>query len=140
MKTGRNPNGTFVFRGDNITEDSGRCRARRLFSLGPCIDCGEPGIDRHHEDGNTKNNDPENVKIVCRTCHMIRDGRMEKFLIKLNPSIGEDNGRAKLTEADVLRIRELYRKGLFAREVASIFKVSISTICKIKYREIWKHI
>ena len=63
-----NPN----WKGDDITEDSGRDRARRWFPA-------PKGYDRHHVDGNPKNNDPSNIKIVKRKAHMIDDGRLEKL-------------------------------------------------------------
>ena len=58
---------------------AGRKRAGHRFSLGPCQSCGQPATDRHHIDGNTFNNAPENVAKLCRRCHMIADGRAESF-------------------------------------------------------------
>lgn len=55
----------------------GRAQARRLYQLGACEDCGRPGVDRHHKDGDTDNNLPENIAILCRRCHQEEDGRLE---------------------------------------------------------------
>lgn len=57
----------------------GRQRARRVYTLaGACGRCGTaPALDRHHVDGNTLNNSPENILQVCRRCHMEIDGRLE---------------------------------------------------------------
>jgi hypothetical protein len=46
----------------------------------PCVNCGEEKTDRHHLDGNTANNDPENVITLCRRCHMLVDGRLDDFI------------------------------------------------------------
>jgi hypothetical protein len=44
-----------------------------------CDRCGKPGRDRHHRDGNTLNNEPENIECLCRRCHMEIDGRLARF-------------------------------------------------------------
>lgn len=65
------------WKGENISVKSGRSRALRRFTKKPCEICGEPQkVDRHHVDGNTKNNEPSNLRYLCRRCHMIEDGRM----------------------------------------------------------------
>lgn len=51
-----------------------------MYPLGPCERCGEPGRDRHHIDGDTGNNVPENISILCRRCHMKIDGRLERLI------------------------------------------------------------
>ena len=41
-----------------------------------CIVCGESmknTLDRHHIDGNRKNNDPSNLVTICASCHRIFD-------------------------------------------------------------------
>lgn len=53
----------------------GRFRARRLYELRPCDLCGGEAKDRHHVDGDTNNNAPENIQVLCRSCHMKVDGR-----------------------------------------------------------------
>ena len=67
----------------------GRAYARRWFEMpNLCERCGEvPPIDRHHIDGNTKNNDPSNIACLCRRCHQIEDGRHE-FVRNTMPSMG----------------------------------------------------
>ena len=68
------------WKGKNILVGSGHVRAQKAFPMGPCEECSKPGRDRHHVDGDTANNSVGNVQILCRRCHMIADGRMEKFL------------------------------------------------------------
>lgn len=55
--------------------------------------------------------------------------------------VGEAHGKAKLTEATVIEIRELYSKGL-ASQTALANKYSISQGCvwSILVRRTWKHI
>ncbi len=73
------------WKGDKACKNSKRGRARRTFKLGPCQDCGKPATDRHHEDGDTGNNSTDNVVILCRKCHMIRDGRSAALAKKRMP-------------------------------------------------------
>src|SRR5258708_3905758 len=45
--------------GDTVRPETGRKRAQSTFSFligTPCIDCGEPSCDLHHEDHNPSNN------------------------------------------------------------------------------------
>ena len=68
------------WKGSDVTPEAGRHRARRRYvTVGPCRICGNPKAERHHKDGNTLNNDPDNIDIVCRRCHMGEDGRLEKL-------------------------------------------------------------
>lgn len=66
------------WKGSDINERSGRCRAQRMFPPGPCIRCGAKG-ERHHKDGDTSNNTDSNVEMLCRRCHMEEDGRLQAF-------------------------------------------------------------
>ncbi len=46
-------------------------RARTLVSLGPCARCGSTrSVDRHHVNGNWRDNRLENIELLCRSCHM----------------------------------------------------------------------
>lgn len=74
----RGPRGG-TWKGEMAGKDAGRARARTAYALGDCERCGRPAKDRHHKDGNTLNNDPANVAILCRRCHMAVDGRLDDF-------------------------------------------------------------
>ncbi len=66
------------WKGDAVIKKTGQKRCRALFkNVGPCIRCGAEKVERHHIDGCTTNNDPKNIEILCRRCHMIADGRIE---------------------------------------------------------------
>lgn len=80
LRTGNTKScGCLHYKGDNIGADSGRMRARRLYKdLGICENCGKhPATDRHHINGDTKNNDRSNISFLCRSCHMYVDGRSD---------------------------------------------------------------
>lgn len=51
---------------------------------------------------------------------------------------GENNGRAKLTLADVIFIRQHYKHDLTAEQMANRFGVSISTIREVAKGKTWK--
>lgn len=54
---------------------------------------------------------------------------------------GIENGRAKLTEDDVLNIREMYDNKLTVKEINNMYSyISYSQINRICKRETWKHI
>src|SRR3990172_3190449 len=55
--------------GDKIKSVSGNARARRWYKMSACKICSSPGRDRHHADQNTLNNNPDNIIILCRSCH-----------------------------------------------------------------------
>lgn len=38
-------------------------------------ECGKKATDIHHIDGNSKNNDPENLVKLCRSCHIKKHPR-----------------------------------------------------------------
>uniref|UniRef100_A0A6M3J879 Putative homing endonuclease n=1 Tax=viral metagenome TaxID=1070528 RepID=A0A6M3J879_9ZZZZ len=66
--------------GENVSEKGGRSRATRRYpDIGPCWLCGSEPAERHHIDGDTANNSPSNIAIVCRKCHMASDGRLDEF-------------------------------------------------------------
>jgi len=67
-----------AWRGDDACDSSKRLRAQRMFQLGACERCGKPGVERHHKDGNPGHNTRKNIMIVCRRCHMVLDGRLER--------------------------------------------------------------
>ena len=66
--------------GGDVSEKGGRSRAiRRYRDIGPCWACGAEPAERHHIDGDTSNNEPFNIAVVCRRCHMESDGRLDEF-------------------------------------------------------------
>lgn len=68
------------WKGDAAPENTKRMRAHQVLSLeGRTCEfegCDAPAKDRHHIDGDTGNNDPNNLKALCRRHHMLEDGRL----------------------------------------------------------------
>jgi hypothetical protein len=56
---------------------------------------------------------------------------------KLRPQLGEAHGEAKLTEAQVIQIREDARS---QRTIAADYGISQTNVSDIKLRKIWKHL
>lgn len=73
-----NPN----WKGESATLQAGRARAGAWFAEQlVCARCGERNqTERHHRDGNPLNNERDNVRHLCRRCHMIEDGRMADLI------------------------------------------------------------
>jgi hypothetical protein len=87
-----------AWRGDQASQHTGHIRAERLFPDGqPCEVCASPftgghSIERHHRDGNTLNNSPENIAWLCTNhhagAHRMRDGqerRSDKTRLRPSP-------------------------------------------------------
>jgi hypothetical protein len=53
---------------------------------------------------------------------------------------GEDSGRHKVTESQVLEMRRLYGLGARNRRLSELFKLSSSQVSKICNRQNWTHI
>jgi hypothetical protein len=54
---------------------------------------------------------------------------------------GSRNGMTHLTEADVLKIRNMYASGKFyQREIAALYAVTDSLISMIASKRIWRHV
>jgi hypothetical protein len=70
----KNPN----WKGDECNLRTGNDRARRLYPhCPPCVICGELNSERHHKDGNPRNNKPDNIVFLCRRHHMEADNRLK---------------------------------------------------------------
>lgn len=121
--------------GDKVSIRAGRCRAERLYPSKPCELCGKVKTDRHHKDGNTANNNRENIMFLCRKCHINLDGRLVKQAKTRNKAIGERCHTCKITTQQVITIRNDKRT---ARELSGIYGVSESTVYSIKQRKSWK--
>jgi hypothetical protein len=87
-----------------------------------------------HKDDDPDNNHYKNLKWGTHQDNMTdrnTKGRQTK---------GEDSPNAKLTEANVRRIRELYLKGSTQNVLAEKFGVSDMTVSSIVRRKAWKHV
>lgn len=99
--------------------------------------CGaEPfdGAQACHNDGDPNNNALSNLRwdsALGNQADVDRHG---------NRCRGEDVFGARLTERDVVAIRELIAAGLRNRPIAERYGVSISTIHLIRHERIWRHV
>lgn len=92
----------------------------------------------NHKDGNKANNNLQNLEIVTPSENRLHAYHGLKKGIGVYK--GSNHGMSKLNEEKVLKIRELYDGGKMPSELCIEFKVPYSTMCKICYRQTWKHI
>ena len=98
--------------------------------IGPIAD----GLEINHKDGNRQNNNIENLELLSH-----RDNLLYRNKLGTAP-IGEANHMSKLTEAEVIKIKEKLAAGVGVTSLASIYNVSHTTICRIKTGKSWGHI
>ena len=90
----------------------------------------------NHIDGDPTNNHVSNLEWVTHKENMIHAGKMGKMSRK-----GEKNKNSKLTEKEVLEIRELFKEGtLNQTKIAKLFGVHKTLISLICRRKIWNHV
>lgn len=88
----------------------------------------------NHKDCNKENNNVNNLEWVTKSENEIHARKMG-----VKDTRGENQSNVKLTEIQVLKIREL--EGEVKHKIlAERFSVSLSTIRNILYRKTWKHI
>lgn len=88
-----------------------------------------------HKDDRRDNVSPYNLFISDN------QGNSNDMVKKGRQASGEKNRRAKLTNKEVLKIRELYKSGEYSKQkLANIFGVVRQTIYRILAKESWKNI
>jgi hypothetical protein len=88
----------------------------------------------NHKDGNKLNNNINNLEWLTHsenTQHAYDTGLKSK---------GEDVSWAKLTEEDVIDIKNMFVNNISVKEIAEYYEVSVPTISQIKQGESWKHV
>lgn len=95
-----------------------------------------PGASQvNHKNGIKTDNRADNLEWVTASenqRHSVRTG--------LHLCCGKDNPMAKLTEGDVVRIRELVRSGKNAAEAGAGYGIDRATAWKVATRKSWKHV
>lgn len=120
----------------------GRSAKRRVHVLvaeaflGPKL----PRMDVNHIDGNKANNRPDNLEYLSRS-----DNHRHAFKLGLSKSpftgrIGAKHFMAKLTDRDVLALREDFSAGVTRRDLAAKYGISYYTVWDITTRRSWTHI
>lgn len=93
-----------------------------------------PEVD--HIDNDRTNNHVSNLQWISSS-----DNKNKiPYDRRSKPRQGEKNGRAILTEKEVLEIRELYKTGIKISDIAKRYNRGHSTILNIVHRNTWKHI
>ena len=133
-------------------------QARRVWAIqrlgGKCVRCGSvDNLEVDHIDPATKSCHPfsgaslawsrfvteiDKCQLLCRFCHLEKtrtEGSLEK-----NHARGERVCHAKLTEYDVILIRQLYGEGTTQQVLADRFGVGRSNIGHIVNCRTWTHV
>lgn len=99
-----------------------------LAFVGPCPE----GMECCHNDGNPANNHLDNLRWDTKQANM-KDQELHGVLRR-----GGKNGMAKLTEAQVRKIRDEYAAGKSPSTIAR--KYGMASIHGIVTRKTWKHV
>ena len=63
-----------------------RKMVQRMIAVEQCSDCGNTSrLHRHHRDGNLRHNTPDNIQVLCRTCHAQIHREMRRDTAKAMP-------------------------------------------------------
>lgn len=90
----------------------------------------------NHIDGNKKNNTLENLEWVTAS-----ENTRLAHETKLNNSVGENHGRAKLTEEQAKQVIDFAKQGMTLREVQQEIPIVTKNMYNsIKHNRTWKHL
>jgi len=97
-----------------------------------------PSLQVNHIDGNKQNNSVDNLEMATQAENMKHAINTELLI----PKKGEEHWASKLTEKDVLDIRNLYKNGSRIKDISEKYKSKVSreTISQIVNNKIWKHV
>lgn len=93
----------------------------------------------NHIDGNKTNNNITNLEWVTPAENMKH--AWDTGLINSDHTVGSKHANAKLTEAQVIEMRELYATGNYKRkELCDKYNIKLSTFKDIVSRRSWQHV
>ena len=112
-------------------------RASRILMSTYCPVDNYENLVVNHLDGNVKNNTLDNLEWCT-----IRENTMHAYKNGLaHGRKGSKNSQSKLTEQDVLYIRDMVNKKEYTNlAISKMYNVSTATISMIVNKKIWKHI
>jgi hypothetical protein len=119
-----------------LTYAPGKVRSRRVHILVLRAFVGPPpfGHESRHLDGNPANPRLDNL---CWGTHKENEADKKVHGTRL---FGECAPWSKLTDTDVLKIRELAAMRVEQKEIAKMYNIRQSTVSKIHLRVRWKHV
>jgi hypothetical protein len=83
------------------------------------------------------------IRPCCNPYHLEKGTTLDNVHdrdIKGRGAIGSKQGHSKLTEKEVIEIRDKLKHGNSAALLARLYDVKYQTITKINHRQTWKHI
>lgn len=92
----------------------------------------------NHIDGNTKNNELNNLEWCTKSENGLHAFKLG--LNKPNPCYGEKNGNTYITNETASKIKELFNKGERQCNIARQFNISKFVVYNIIRNRTWKHI
>ena len=96
---------------------------------------GESDLEVNHKDNNKLNNSVDNLEWVTHKQNMRQ--MFKNIDTKIFGNSGEKNGRAKLTQELVYKIKDMLSKKIKHEDIANTFNVSKSTISAISTGRNW---
>lgn len=121
--------------------DGGPLRVIQLHRLvwqsfnGPIKD----GLQINHINGQADDNRLCNLEVVTASENNLHAYRVLGRKPPNNPMKGERNGRAKITEADVARIKELRREGWTQQRIGELVGLDQTSISRILLGTSWNN-
>lgn len=102
------------------------------------------GFVVNHIDGNKKNNTPENLEYVSpseNNIHALSTGLRHRATNRGNSPKGEAHYRAKLSDADVIKILKIRKEtGYGCRKISAITNLPCGAVNHVLSGRSWKHI
>ena len=96
------------------------------------------GLQINHKNGNKADNSVSNLELCTQSENTLHAFRVLGIPPNINPSPGARNGRAKLREEDIPKIKELYSLGESQQKIADRFGVYQTTVSRIVTGSGWK--
>lgn len=124
----------YGYRRANLTLRDGSKRSYKIHRLVAFAFLGPPPSEQHqvaHNDGVPLNNVVSNLRWATPSENLA--DRLDHGTMTL----GTKNGRAKLSEAQVLEIRNMFKRGATYREVSARFSISQGAAGSIKSGKNW---